>query len=68
LPELEFKTEIKNSYNRKRIVNTGVEYQPIDIKVFDTINNEWLTLFMKYFSYHYMNPKNKNNAKVHQTI
>jgi hypothetical protein len=62
LPELEFKTEIKNSYNRKRIVNTGVEYQPIDIKVFDTINNEWLTLFMKYFSYHYMNPKNKNNA------
>jgi hypothetical protein len=59
LPEVEFKTETKNSYNRKRIVNTGVEYQPVDIKVFDTINNEWLTMFMKYFSYHYMNPRNK---------
>lgn len=59
LPEVEFKTDTKNSYNRKRIVNTGVEYQPVDIKVFDTINNEWLILFMKYFSYHYMNPRNK---------
>jgi hypothetical protein len=59
LPEVEFKTETKNSYNRKRIINTGVEYQPVDIKVFDTINNEWLIMFMKYFSYHYMNPRNK---------
>ena len=60
LPEVEFKTETKNAYNRKRIVNTGVEYQPVDIKVFDTINNEWLIMFMKYFTYHYMNPRNKN--------
>jgi len=59
LPEVEFKTDTKNAFNRKRIVNTGVEYQPVDIKVFDTINNEWLTLFMKYFSYHYMDPRNK---------
>lgn len=59
LPEVEFKTETRNAYNRKRIINTGVEYQPVDIKVFDTINNEWLTMFMKYFTYHYMNPRNK---------
>jgi hypothetical protein len=59
LPEVEFKTETKNAYNRKRIINTGVEYQPVDIKVFDTINNEWLIMFMKYFTYHYMNPRNK---------
>jgi len=62
LPEIEFKTETKNQYNRKRIVNTGVEYQPVDIKVFDTINNEWLVLFMKYYSYHYMNPRNKQDG------
>lgn len=59
LPEVSFRTETKNQYNRKRIVNTGVEYEPVDIKVFDTVNNEWLTLFMKYFSYHYMDPRNK---------
>ena len=63
LPEVEFKTETKNQYNRKRIVNTGVEYQPVDIKVIDTINNEWLILFMKYYSYHYMNPRNKQGDR-----
>lgn len=68
LPEIEFKTETKNQYNRKRIVNTGVEYQPVDIKVFDTINNEWLTMFMKYYSYHYMNPKNKTRNGSRDTI
>lgn len=62
LPEVEFKTETKNQYNRKRIINTGVEYQPVDIKVFDTINNDWLTMFMKYYSYHYMNPRNKGDG------
>jgi hypothetical protein len=63
LPEVEFKTETKNQYNRKRIVNTGLEYQPVDIKVMDTINNEWLILFMKYYSYHYMNPRNKQGDR-----
>lgn len=62
LPEIEFKTETKNQYNRKRIVNTGVEYQPVDIKVFDTINNEWLVMFMKYYTYHYMNAKGKQDG------
>lgn len=62
LPEMQFKTDTKNSYNRKKIINTGVEYEPVDIKVFDTINNDWLVLFMKYFSYHYMNPRNKSST------
>lgn len=62
LPEMQFKTDTKNRYNRKKIVNTGVEYEPVDIKVFDTINNDWLILFMKYYSYHYMNPRNKSSA------
>lgn len=62
LPEMQFKTDTKNSYNRKKIINTGVEYEPVDIKVFDTINNDWLVLFMKYFTYHYMNPRNKSSA------
>jgi hypothetical protein len=62
LPEMQFKTDTKNSYNRKKIINTGIEYEPVDIKVFDTINNDWLILFMKYFSYHYMNPRNKSST------
>ena len=60
-PQIEFKTQTLNEYNRKKIVNTGVEYQPVTIRVVDTASNAWLTILMKYFSYHYMNPRNKGN-------
>jgi hypothetical protein len=59
LPGVSFKTETLNAYNKKRIVNTGVDYQPVNMTVYDTVNNEWLTTVMKYFSYHYMNPRNE---------
>ena len=60
-PQIEFKTQTLNEYNRKKIVNTGVEYQPVTIRVVDTASNAWLTILMKYFAYHYMNPRNKGN-------
>lgn len=59
IPSVEFKTETLKAYNKKRIVNTGVEYQPVNLTVYDTVNNEWLITLMKYFSYHYMNPRNE---------
>lgn len=62
LPSVNFKTETKNQYNRKKIVNTGVEYQPVNMTVFDTVGNEWLTVLMRYFSYHYMNPRNRQDG------
>ncbi len=61
-PQIEFKTQTLNEYNRKKIVNTGVEYQPVTIRVVDTASNAWLTILMKYFAYHYMNPRNKGNT------
>lgn len=62
MPGVSFKTEVMNEYNRKKIVNTGVEYEPVNMTVYDTVGNEWLILLMKYFSYHYMNPRNKNSS------
>ena len=59
LPQVQFRTETMNEYNKKKIVNTGVEYQPVTITVADTVSNAWLTIIMKYFAYHYMNPRNK---------
>ena len=64
LPSASFTTQVKKQYNMKRIVQTGVEYKPIDITVVDTINNEWLTLLMKYFSFYYMDPRNKTSGTV----
>lgn len=60
LPAVDYQVVEKNQYNKKRLVTTGVSFNPIDIRVFDTINNEWITILMKYFAYLYMNPRNKN--------
>jgi hypothetical protein len=60
LPGVTFKNIVKNQYNKKKIVSTGLDYSPVDIRVFDTLNNEWLQLLMRYFSYLYMNPRNRN--------
>lgn len=59
LPDVNFKTEIKNSYNRKKIIQTGLEYDPVSITVIDTVGNEWLSMVMNYYSYHFMNIRNK---------
>lgn len=62
LPGVSFKTDTLNAFNNKKIVQTGVEYEPVSMSVYDTVGNEWLTLFMKYFSYHYMSPRNKQEV------
>lgn len=61
LPDVTFKTETKNAYNRKKVVNTGLEFSPVTITVMDTVGNEWLGTIMNYFSYHYMNVRNKSD-------
>lgn len=59
MPGLEFQTRTLNAYNRKKIVNTGVEHNPVTMKVVDSVSNSWLTILMKYYTYHYMNARNK---------
>lgn len=60
LPGVNFQTKTLNQYNRKKIINTGTEYPGVNINVYDTVGNEWLTVLMKYFSYHYMDPRNES--------
>lgn len=62
LPSMEFKTDKKNQYNLKKIVNITTEFNPVSITVMDTVTNEWLTLFMKYYTYHYMNARNEGSG------
>jgi len=62
LPAVTFNTQVKNQYNIKRVVNTGVDYQPVELTVIDTVNNEWAVLLMRYFSYLYMNPRGKTEG------
>ena len=59
LPEVQIQTQIVNSFNQKRIVTSGREYAPVGITLFDTVQNEWLTMLMKYFTYNFADATNK---------
>mgnify|MGYP001312660278 CR=1 FL=1 len=59
LPELQVQTQVVNQFNRKKTITTGREYAPINLTLFDTIQNEWLTMLMKYFTYQFADATNK---------
>lgn len=61
IPEIQFNTTTKKQYNYRRLIQTGVDYGPCNISVIDTVNNEWLAIFMKYFAYYYNEPRNRTN-------
>lgn len=68
MPTVEYETQTLNQYNRKKIVNTGVKYNPVTMKVVDSVSNSWLTLLMKYYTYHYMNARNKQYDQTDREI
>ena len=61
LPGVTFNVETKNAYNKKKLIQTGIQYEPVGMTVLDTVGNEWLSVLMKYFSYYYMDPRNKQD-------
>lgn len=48
LPETQFETETLNQYNRKRIVNKRVVYQPIKLEFHDDIANNVRNMWIAY--------------------
>lgn len=59
LPKFNVKTETLNQYNRKRIVQTGIEYQPVNITFHDDGGDVVRNLWYNYFSYYYKDPSQK---------
>ncbi len=53
LPSFTFKTHTMNQYNRKRIVQTKINYDPITINFFDDNANTINKLWYAYYTYYY---------------
>jgi len=47
-------TQLMNQYNKKRVVQTKLNYEPIQVSFYDTFDNEWHNLMRDYLS-HYFN-------------
>ena len=53
LPSFSFATHELNQYNRKRIVQTKIKYEPISISFHDDNNNLIRDLWRAYYGYYY---------------
>lgn len=53
LPGFDIQTESLNQYNRTRIVQTGIKYQPVTITLHDDGNDIVRTLWRQYYMYYY---------------
>jgi hypothetical protein len=53
LPSYSFDTHIMNQYNRKRIIQTKIKYDPIDIAFHDDNGNSIRNMWYNYYTYYY---------------
>lgn len=60
LPSFTFATHDMNQYNRKRIVQSKVKYDPVEFKFHDDNGNLVNSLWYKYYTYYYKDATNPN--------
>ena len=53
LPSFMMDTHQMNQYNRKRIVQTKIKYDPVDITFHDDNNNLIASMWYRYYTYYY---------------
>lgn len=56
LPRFNIDTEVLNQYNRKRVVQKKISYQPVRIALHDDGGDLARTLWYNYFAYYYKDP------------
>lgn len=56
LPKFNIDTEVMNQYNRKRVVQTRINYQPVNITFHDDGGDNARRLWYYYYSYYYKDP------------
>jgi len=55
LPQTSIDNTLLNQYNRKRIVQTGLQFSPVTITFYDTRDNPITLLIMQYLNYYWRN-------------
>lgn len=66
MPSWSSKATTMNSYNKKRVVQTGVDYNPITLIAYDTRDPAAIETFLKeYANYYYAGPMNTESLTNH---
>lgn len=59
LPNYQMSVETMNQYNRKRLVQTKIDYQPVQVEFHDDGGDLIRDLWYSYYSYYYKDPSQK---------
>lgn len=68
LPNLSINTTILNQYNRKRVVQTKIEPQPISLTFHDTVDGQTLRLWEMYYDYYYRDGRNSDSSDIYDVV
>jgi hypothetical protein len=52
-PSIDLQQRELNQYNRKRYAYTKTEYKPVNLSIYDTVDNSPLTMWVEYFNYYF---------------
>lgn len=63
LPSFNLTTHELNQYNRKRIVQTKIKYEPVELTLHDDANNTITKLWESYYTYYYRDSTNYINSQ-----
>jgi hypothetical protein len=63
LPGYRYNTQTLNQYNRKRVVQTRIDYDPIQMSVVDTVDNSFLKLLISYNQHYFGNMNTGGQAR-----
>jgi len=64
LPKFKMSTETVNQYNRKTIVQSKIDYQPVSITFHDDHNNTTTGLWKAYYNYYFVDGKNQSGLTI----
>ena len=63
LPQTTVDNTLMNQYNRKRVVQTGIQFSPVTVTFYDTRDNPITLLIMQYLNYYFNNFRVSHNGK-----
>jgi len=67
LPQYQMQVEEMNQYNRKRLVQTKINYQPVNMVFHDDQGDLIRNMWYNYYSYYYKDPSQKYEGQANQS-
>ena len=67
-PKVDLTVQELNQYNRKRYVYTKLKYNPIQVHIYDTVDDRALDIWRSYFMYYFGDSRTKNQATYNDSI